>query len=411
MAPRAHSTIVSRLGRFTVNPELVAHVFSGAIRLLLPGRHEAFDVDPDTFQLLCSLTGRHRAGAVARLLKTYSGESVRASVDAFVAQGLLVPRARRPTIAERWSDWGMPAWALHLDSRNVRYALSESEQTESLQRTVSSEPAPGIYRCLCRKTVSRRLPRPLIIESRRFTDVLLARRTCRNYQEKPLTAELLSTLLFHACGAVSEFDTQTFGTVLLKMAPSPGARHSTEGYLFVRDVEGLKRGLYHYCVKHHALNFIRPAGAEFIKKALHNQPYFEKASFAIFFATAMERMYWKYKSSRCYRLAHLEVGHYCQNLLTAGTALGLGVYQTGSFDDSYVEGMFGLDGVSDYVVYAAGAGYAARDDGRYMKTAATSHVPPGTRPGPVRIYDKFEGAIRAPGGKAPRPRRTRKRRS
>ena len=72
--------------------------------------------------------------------------------------------------------------------------------------------------------------------------VLLENRCSRrSYDGKPLTLEELSFLLWAAQGVkgVNEYRT-------LRTAPSGGARHPLELYVFVNSVEGLKPGVYHY---------------------------------------------------------------------------------------------------------------------------------------------------------------------
>lgn len=95
---------------------------------------------------------------------------------------------------------------------------------------------------------------------------------------------------------------------------------------------------------------------EFLAEALLQQTYFIDAGLCCFFTCVVSRLMWKYKSPRAYRLAHLEAGHYCQNLLLAGTALGLGVYCTAAIADSVIEKALGIDGVEECLLYAAGAG-------------------------------------------------------
>ena len=43
----------------------------------------------------------------------------------------------------------------------------------------------------------------------------------------------------------------------LKTSPSGGARHSIETYVVIRDVEGLRPGIYHYAPDRHTLEKIR----------------------------------------------------------------------------------------------------------------------------------------------------------
>jgi nitroreductase len=68
------------------------------------------------------------------------------------------------------------------------------------------------------------------------------------------------------------------------------------------------------------------------------------------------RMEWKYPSPRAYRDVLLEAGHFCQTFCLVATSLGLAPFCTGALADSIIERDLGLDGVSESVLYACGAG-------------------------------------------------------
>jgi SagB-type dehydrogenase family enzyme len=66
-------------------------------------------------------------------------------------------------------------------------------------------------------------------------------------------------------------------------------------------------------------------------------------------------MYWRY-SERGYRYLFLDAGHVCQNLYLAGEALHCGVCAIGAYDDDAIDQLLGLDGVEQFVIYAASVG-------------------------------------------------------
>lgn len=57
---------------------------------------------------------------------------------------------------------------------------------------------------------------------------------------------------------------------------------------------------------------------------------------------------------RGYRYVHLDAGHVCQNL--AASAVDCGVCAIAAFDDDKVNGLLGLDGQEQFVVYLAAVG-------------------------------------------------------
>jgi SagB-type dehydrogenase family enzyme len=220
-----------------------------------------------------------------------------------------------------------------------------------------------------------------VIEAESFSQVLLARRTCRNFSDAALTLGEVADLAFYTGGVVFENDTRYFGKVLKKCAPSPGARHGTEVYFAVQRCEGVEPGLYHYCAEHHCLNRASDVEVgEFLPAALVGQDYFAAAPLVVFFTCVVTRLMWKYKGPRVYRLAHFEAGHYCQNLLLAGTALGLGVFCTGALADSAIEEALGVDGVEEVALYTAGAGRERGSPYRREAVTLSAHLPAGARP-------------------------------
>ncbi|ANB56258.1 nitroreductase family protein [Anoxybacillus sp. B7M1] len=122
--------------------------------------------------------------------------------------------------------------------------------------------------------------------------------------------------------------------------------------------EGLRSGVYHYCQKHHALHLIETEEdvKPFLYDVLYGQDYFLNAAVTVFYTSVIDRIKWKYKGARIYRLMHYETAHYAQNFLLAGTAHNLGVFMTAAFKESLVESKLGIDGVHEVAMYVTGAG-------------------------------------------------------
>jgi len=68
------------------------------------------------------------------------------------------------------------------------------------------------------------------------------------------------------------------------------------------------------------------------------------------------RSQWKYEHSRAYRVVLAEAGHVCQTFCLTATWLGLAPFCTMALADSKIERALGMDGVTESVVYAMGAG-------------------------------------------------------
>jgi SagB-type dehydrogenase family enzyme len=121
--------------------------------------------------------------------------------------------------------------------------------------------------------------------------------------------------------------------------------------------------VYHYCVEHHRL--VRVSNRDphqLADTALLQRADFSQAPVVFLLTCIPERLMWKYKTPRAYRNAHLEAGHYCQNLVLMATALGLGAFQTGGIADTEIQDALGIDGHSEFAIYAAGVGHPCAEE-------------------------------------------------
>ncbi len=173
------------------------------------------------------------------------------------------------------------------------------------------------------------LPPPQTSGAVPFEEVLLRRRSVRQFEEDPLTQEQLSQLLWAAQGLT---DPRGFRT-----APSAGALYPLELYLATAD------GAFHYAPSNHALQEVasedrRPD----LWRAALRQEAVRQAPAVFALAAVYERTSAKYGAQRSPRYVHLEAGHAAQNLLLQAVALGLGGVPIGAFDDEAVQAALGL---------------------------------------------------------------------
>jgi SagB-type dehydrogenase family enzyme len=177
-------------------------------------------------------------------------------------------------------------------------------------------------------------------------ELLRSRRSVRRFSDDPLSVEELSYLLWACDGITRRERGYEFRT-----APSAGALYPVETYVAVNDVEGLAPGIYHYSVKHHALEQVRkgPLGEELARAAL-DQDMCASAPVAIIWTAMFERSRWKY-GERAYRYVYLDAGHIAQNMALAAVSLGLGSCQIAATFDDEVNELLGVDGEEESVLY------------------------------------------------------------
>jgi SagB-type dehydrogenase family enzyme len=197
------------------------------------------------------------------------------------------------------------------------------------------------------------LPEPNPRDTDDLWTLLQRRRSRRAYaEERPLTKGVLSTLLWSTQGV-----TAGHGNILFRTSPSAGALYPIETYLFLRAVEGLETGIYHFRPNHFDLEFLRKGDlSQELTAAALGQNMILHAPLTFLWTALVERSKWKYEQ-RAYRYIYLDAGHIAENLYLAGEALGMGVCTIGAFFDDRVNDLLGLDGEKEFILYMATVGY------------------------------------------------------
>ena len=79
------------------------------------------------------------------------------------------------------------------------------------------------------------------------------------------------------------------------------------------------------------------------------------ASVTFVWTALVERSRWKYRQ-RAYRYIYLDAGHIGQNIYLAAASMGLGACAVGAFLDDQFNGLLGLDGKEEAVLYVLSVG-------------------------------------------------------
>lgn len=177
------------------------------------------------------------------------------------------------------------------------------------------------------------------------------RRSVRRFGGATVTKRELSRLLWAAQGV-----TRQQQGVLFRTAPSAGGLYPIETYLAVHRVEGVESGIYHYAVPEHALEQLSLGDVRLATaQAALDQRIAYEADLVLIWTAIFQRSKWKYKQ-RAYRYIYLDAGHIAQNVALAAVALGLGSCQIAAIYDDEANGLLGLDGGQESVIYMTSVG-------------------------------------------------------
>lgn len=195
------------------------------------------------------------------------------------------------------------------------------------------------------------LPHPKKITTVSFFDTIKNRKSIRRFSDRPLNLKQLGYLLWCSTGIQRIEQGYAF-----RNAPSAGALYPVETYLFAKNVEGLKKGLYHYNIKSHSLETLDLSDLSIpITSSCLGQKMLLLAPVVFIWSGVFGRSKWKYKQ-RAYRYVYLESGQIAQNLALSAVALGLGSCQIGAFFDDEINKILGLDGKKESVLYLSVVG-------------------------------------------------------
>lgn len=181
------------------------------------------------------------------------------------------------------------------------------------------------------------LPTPRFESKFSIEEVMLKRRSHRNYVKSAISLKDLSQVLWAAYGITKPDNSREIFRGGFRTAPSAGATFPLEVYAIIGNVKDVEPGVYRYVSDGHKLakvldKDIRPA----LAKAALNQEMIEDAPASLFFSAIFERTMQRYGDRGRERYVCMEIGHVAQNVYLQVEALGLGTCAIGAFNDSKV---------------------------------------------------------------------------
>jgi SagB-type dehydrogenase family enzyme len=175
-------------------------------------------------------------------------------------------------------------------------------------------------------------------------NALRNRRTVRDFNSIGIKNTFInfSSLLRLAFGPVHGIDPEFKALNLAniserKFSPSPGNIHPEEIFVQINSIEAIAPGMYYY---HQERQMLVPCADAFTQEELQavflGQFFHQNSDFVIFIVSRFDRLWWKYKHSRTYRMAHIGAGHLSQTFHILAPCYGFGTWMTGHFHDSTI---------------------------------------------------------------------------
>ena len=319
---------------------------------------ERFRINEVTIGYLQNFDNWIKVSDVVKKYDKYNVESIYEAASYFLKAGLLIEKHSKNETLEKkyayWSNWPSQAAIYHFTTRDDLISVKKSDLGCVIERA-KSRPMPSISQ----KPASVYIPIELNNNKEVLENIFSERRTCRHFAAKevidwsmigPSISKVFSCQSYAVGGVLGE-------SLMLRSAPSGGARHPTECYLLLRRITGIKDGLYHYQPEENSVGYLQPAANDStVRDLLCGQHWFQSANLIVFFTSKFDRLMWKYISARAYRAFLLDIGHLAQNFLIEMSSMGFGVFCTGAFKDTKVDEFIGIDSVQEGSMYVAGAG-------------------------------------------------------
>lgn len=361
------------MAQYTLNPFLVLYPDDSGLVAVDPRSLSRLRLtDSDLVQFLASFTETATGPAIRTRLEAALDTDANTSsvlVDRLVDAGVLVECndiAPLEKAATQWYDYNWDA-ALHyyLLTRGypfVDYSDGNGFEVDDhrMEHYVTEEDVPPIYKTY---EDAPTVPLPTVETSKNATsatigDVLKQPTLEPSLSGTRINRETLSWLLYYSFGETGSISFPRQGRFLRKTSPSGGARHPTEAYLAIIDVEDVPAGLYHYSVRDHALERLRAGDIESdIRDAIFEiQELSFEPAFVIVLTSVVERSMWRYREPRTYRVLLQDIGHLIETVKLVCLARGLYSYFGHGFHDDGIESLFDLDGLKEPVFKFAAVG-------------------------------------------------------
>lgn len=277
-----------------------------------------------------------------------------ATISNFINNNIISKESKEPS--KEWK-WDILSKIFHIGTQNLKPDLAGGNYRDYLTKYFQFKQSIAKEKPVKIVNGNRiKLPNPNLeaLQNSSFYDALEKRKTCRNFFSQNISLEKISTIL-HICFGINNKISDE--SIKRRFAPSGGCLRSPEAYFLNLALDEIDKGIYYYDYFQNELVCIKCIDLkDEIGSILQGQELAEKLSFGIFVTSRFDLLSWKYKHSRAYRVALLDVGHVSQNFQLTATCLGIDSWITGAFNDKEINELLQLDNIDESVTFFLGGG-------------------------------------------------------
>ena len=278
-------------------------------------------------------------------------DSLRHEFMRLIEAGVLLEEGSERAHAEQkysksW-ELGVAAGLFHFAALNNEF-VSASESTAIQKEKDTKGLAPDLYWKNSGNAI--KLPKCGGGQASPLFEIMQRRRTLRNVKPSQISLQALSECLYAGLGITGFVRTET-ALLPLKLTPSGGARNPFEAFIWVRNVESLDPGIYHYSALEHSLQYVAHCPDAPPQKFVQNQEWADHMPVILFLVAVLERVTWKYNDPNAYRVVMIEAGHIAQNIMLACTDRNLSACPTAALNHTQISELLDLKEITQTPIY------------------------------------------------------------
>jgi len=284
-------------------------------------------------------------------------EDFKEAIETLVELGALVLRDSSYCQEEReklenW-EWGIPSALFHYCDLNKEFVSPRQAHSLQVERIQEKE-QPNLY------TLNTNCDEVIPLNHHGSINAILKlmseRRTVRENNGGSISLEVLTDCIFAGLGITGEVVNDAGVILPLSMTPSGGARNPYEAYVYVKSVNGLEAGIYHYSAKEHSLGLIDQNLSFTGSELLTHQEWVDDMSCVVILCAHFERTMWKYRDNIAYQAVLIEAGHIGQNIMLAATSHQCTACPTAALAHDKIKSLLKIDEAMVSPVYALAIG-------------------------------------------------------